>query len=120
MTLALGTTAPLESRTAPLSEAVDNCAKPVPDSNRIPLRRHACHKANPLQVFQNSTEDFIKSTLAPREALYMALSSENARPDTFLAAGHYMRSKQRLSIINNDRKLDFGANESSGTLEDTV
>src|SRR4029077_8216915 len=72
MTLALGTTAPLESRTAPLSEAVDSCAKPVPDSNRIPLRRHACHKPNTLQVFHRSTEDLIKRTLALREALYIA------------------------------------------------
>src|SRR5260370_33091110 len=72
MTLLLGTAAPLESLTTPLNEAVDSCAKPVPDSNRIPLRRHACHKPNTLQVFHHSTEDFIKRTLALREALYIA------------------------------------------------
>ena len=34
--------------TVPLSEAVESCANPVPESNRMPPRRHACQKANTL------------------------------------------------------------------------
>src|ERR1700751_3634888 len=108
-TLALGTTAPLESRTAPLNEAVDSCANPVPDSKRMLLRRHACHRATP-QVFHHSTENFISRILALREALYIASTSErtliirvrmiNCRqpsgPDcqvVFLVGGDHRRAK---------------------------
>src|SRR3981081_1153236 len=74
--LAPGTTAPLESRTAPLSEAVDSCANAVPDSKRMLLRRHACHRANTLQVVHRPIENFISPTLALRITLYIASSSE--------------------------------------------
>jgi hypothetical protein len=74
--LALGSTAPLESRTAPLSEAVDSCANPVPDSKRMLLRRHACQRADTLQVFHHPTDNFILGTLGLQKALYIASTSE--------------------------------------------
>jgi hypothetical protein len=35
-------------------------------------------------------------------------------PHAFLAAGQHMRVKHELSIINNERNVDFGADANSG------
>jgi hypothetical protein len=42
----------------------------------MPLRRHACHRENTLQVFHHSTENFVSHALALQEDLYITSSSE--------------------------------------------